>query len=194
MNKYEQFWLWFSDNEERIYNTIEINTLDISTEIVNQLKQVHKELEFEIPFDHQNNKKQFIISADGLLYLFEEVQELVQSASRFHRWDIIAFRPRTYQIDQVIELDGLCLCYEDIFFTHSSTVPMDIDVYIKNYDETDHRYVHAYFLLLDTLIGEYDSVTKINNTTVSRYDQKLHLQALPLIRIISIIDKVSKLI
>ena len=63
MNKYEQFWLWFSDNEERIYNTIEINTLDISTEIVNQLKQVHKELEFEIPFDHQNNKKQLIISA-----------------------------------------------------------------------------------------------------------------------------------
>ena len=60
-----------------------------------------------------------------------------------------------------------------------------ITSYIKGYDGNDNRYVHAYFLLLDTLIGEYDAVTLIKETEVFPYKDT----GIPLSEIKNIINK-----
>lgn len=190
-NKYITFWDWFLDKEEYIFSNIESSPNELAVLIQAQLSKVNENLLFEIPFLLVNDKRDFIISADGVESLFEEVVNLTNHAPTFKHWNIIPFRPRTYQIDQVVEMDGIYLSYEDIYFQYELTdLPIDINVYIKGYDGEDNRYIHAYFILLDTLIGEYDAVTLINETYVYPYEENQDL--LNITEIVTIIDELNK--
>ena len=64
----------------------------------------------------------------------------------------------------------MVLSYYDIFYSLNVSEKVTINVYIKNYVKEDNRFVHLYFLLLDSLIGEYQAVTLIDETTVSLYE------------------------
>jgi hypothetical protein len=172
MTKYASFWQWFSSVEEDIHTHLEEHPDDYAADILMHLKDVHTDLVFDIPFELNNKKHELIISADGDPDLFPIVQELVEEAPQYSNWIIHNLRPRTNQLDQAIELDGLYLEYEDIFFVlEKDTFPCAIDVYIRNYDKDDHRYVHGYFLLLDTLLGEYLAVTLLPETRVHSLDE-----------------------
>lgn len=180
------FWEWFSQNEEYIYNELENNTDEIAFFIAEHLKTVHPDLVFEISFEKKESKMSFVISADGDISLFPLVIELCGTSPLFERWIIVPFRPRLDQLNQVIDVDGIKLDYDDVFFTYSVEEDyINLDVYIKGYDQGDNRYIHTYFILLDSLIGEYDAVTKIGETTVFTYieDESL-LNIRELIRII----------
>lgn len=181
------FWEWFSQNEKYIFEELEVNTNDIAFLIAEQLKKVHPDLVFEISFEKQDNKMSFVISADGDIELFPVVIELCGKAPTYKRWDIIPFRPRLHQENQAIDVDGIKLDYDDVYFSYSIEENyINLDVYIKNYDQEDNRYIHTYFILLDSLIGEYDAVTKIGLTTVYSYiedDSLLNIREL-----VSIID------
>jgi len=164
------FWEWFSQNEEYIYEELETNTDNIAFLIAEQLKVVHSDLVFEISFEKEDNKMTFVISADGDIALFPLVIELCGKAPTYERWNIVAFRPRLKQQNQVIEIDGIKLDYDDVYFTYSTEDDfINLDIYIKGYDQEDNRYIHTYFILLDSLIGEFDAVTKIGLTTVFSY-------------------------
>jgi hypothetical protein len=172
MTKYASFWQWFSSVEEDIHTHLEEQPDDYASDILMHLKDVHPDLVFDIPFELNNKKHELIISADGDPDLFPIVQELVDEAPIYSNWIIHNLRPRTNQYDQAIELDGLYLEYEDIFFElEEDTFPCAIDVYIRGYDKDDHRYVHGYFLLLDTLLGEYLAVTLLPETRVHTLDE-----------------------
>ena len=164
------FWEWFSQNEKYIFNELEANADDIAFLIAEQLKVVHPDLVFEISFEKQENRMTFVISADGDVLLFPLVIELCGKAPDYDRWNVVAFRPRLLQKNQVIEIDGIKLDYNDVYFTYSTEEDyINLDVYIKGYDQEDNRYIHTYFILLDSLIGEFDAVTKIGLTTVFSY-------------------------
>lgn len=164
------FWEWFSQNEKYIYEELERNVDEIAFLIAEQLKQVNQDLVFEISFEKEENKMNFVISADGDIELFPLVIELCGIAPVYKRWNIIPFRPRLDQQNQVIDVDGIKLDYDDVFFAYTTQDEyINIDVYIKGYDQEDNRYIHTYFILLDSLIGEYDAVTKIGITTVYTY-------------------------
>lgn len=161
------FWEWFSQNEKYIFDELEANADNIAFLIAEQLKVVHPDLVFEISFEKEENKMTFVISADGDISLFPLVIELCGKAPDYVRWNIVAFRPRLLQRNQVIEIDGIKLDYNDVYFTYSIEEEyINLDVYIKGYDQEDNRYIHTYFILLDSLIGEFDAVTKIGLTTV----------------------------
>ena len=145
-------------------------TDNIAFLIAEQLKVVHSDLVFEISFEKEDNKMTFVISADGDIALFPLVIELCGKAPTYERWNIVAFRPRLKQQNQVIEIDGIKLDYDDVYFTYSTEDDfINLDIYIKGYDQEDNRYIHTYFILLDSLIGEFDAVTKIGLTTVFSY-------------------------
>lgn len=170
------FWEWFSDNELMIYQELENKTEDIAFLIAEQLKLVHHELVFEISFEREDEKMSFVISADGDIELFPLVIELCGIAPQYERWNIVPFRPRLHQKNQVIDVDGISLDYDDVYFSYSVHEDyINLDIYIKGYEQDDNRYIHTYFILLDSLIGEYDAVTKIGITTVYTYieDQSL---------------------
>ena len=168
MSKYTSFWEWFSSQEKYIYDELENHPDEIAEEINVQLKQVHSDLVFDIPFEQVDKMYEFIISADGDSELFDTVFKLVEESPKFQRWLIQALRPRTNQLDQAIDLAGLYLEYEDIFYTvEKNELPLQINAYIRGYDNEDNRYVHGFFLLLDTLIGEYNAVKHVEVLSVS---------------------------
>ena len=190
--KYELFWEWFLEKEHFIFDNIEENGTEIAVMIQKELKEVHPDLQFEIPFLIVNEKRDMIVSADGVQSLFDEVVALHDAAPEFKLWNIIAFRPRTYQEDQTIEMEGITLSYEDIYFQYDLTdLPIDINVYIRGYDGKDNRYIHAYFILLDTLVGEYDAVTLIGDTYPSRLIEDDIKDLIPIIKIRELLDELS---
>ena len=164
------FWEWFTQKEKYIYDELESNTDEIAFLIAEQLKMIHRDLVFEISFEKEENKMNFVVSADGDISLFPLVIELCGIAPTYQRWNIVPFRPRLEQKNQVIDVDGIKLDYDDVYFTYTTQDDyLNLDVYIKGYDQEDNRYIHTYFILLDSLIGDYDAVTKIGVTTVYTY-------------------------
>ena len=187
MSKFTKFWDWFVSKSEYIYSHLETDTDDIALEITEQIKKINEDIEFEIPFDLKENKRTLIISADGLEELFELVTMFVSKAPKINKWNIIAFRPRLHQRNQIIDLEGITMDYDDIYFQYTiEGNQINVDVYIKNYDGKDNRYVHLYFLLLDSLIGEYDSVMRIKETRTYPFKNKKNLLVFK--ELLSIID------
>ena len=62
MNRYSKFWEWFLLRSKYIFDELETDTENIVLEITMNLKKVHNDLEFEIPFDLENGKRSLIIS------------------------------------------------------------------------------------------------------------------------------------
>lgn len=171
MNK-TSFWQWFSTIEEDLFHHIEDDPETYASEIHFQLTEVHPDIVFDIPFELVEGKREFIISADGDASLFKLIEDLCEHSPIYDRWIIHALRPRTNQRDQAIDLDGLYLEYEDIFYQiDTAELPLQLTIYIRGYDTVDNRYIHGYFLLLDTLLGEYDAVTYTETIAIYPYDE-----------------------
>jgi hypothetical protein len=191
LDQSKAFWDWFQENSLSIHKHLETDTENIALDIKSHLQQIDPNLEFEIPFEYDSINRPFIVSADGDADLFPKVIAFVESAPMINGWDIIAFRPRLHQRNQVIDLDGLALDYHDIFFhyeIHKNS--LKLDVYINGYDQVDQRFVHVYFLLLDSLIGEFDSVTMIQETTIHPLREKKGLHSFP--ELLDIVDNLKK--
>ena len=93
-------------------------------------------------------------------------------------------------MDQAIELDGLYLSYDDIFYqVHSYTLPLKLTIFIKDYDGKDQRYVHGYFLLFDTLIGERNVALYTETLGVHPYNTE---DARPFVTLRDLFDELEK--
>jgi len=176
MNKYEKFWLFFKNNERYLGENLITNPDDVAFLVHEELKSIDDDLAFELYEDTEKDNLTFIVSADGNIELFSEVDELFRYVPSIKGWDIIKFRPALNEFYQVIELDGISLKYDDVYFKYELVGDqIDINVYISGLVQGDNRYIHAYFLLLDTLIGEYDAVMRIRNTEVNLLVDKKNL-------------------
>lgn len=173
MNKYEKFWKWFRENEETYYYKIEEDMEYLVPLLQEKLVEINENMTFEISEVLGDSTRDFIISADGIFSAFNDVLELYSFRLDLSKWTICSFRAREEVISHSVELDGLKLSYEDISYEYDlENSKINIQVYIKGYDNLDNRYIHAYFLLLDSLIGEFDAVTMIENTDVFPWDSE----------------------
>ncbi len=190
MDKIKDFWQFFSSIQQELHESLSANPDNWAALIQEHLSKVHKDLVFDIPFELHNGKHELIISADGDKTLFSLVDALVEDAPKYQNWVIISLRPRTNQIDQAVELDGLYLSYEDIFFEiNKLTIPLEITIYINGFDTKDMRYVHSYFILLDTLIGERN--VSLYTKTINVFPRNNN-EGTPLIKIRDIFDELQK--
>lgn len=173
MNKYEKFWKWFSENEETYYYKIEEDMDYLVPLLQEKLVDINENLAFEISEVLDDSTREFIISADGIYSAFNDVLELYSFRLDLLKWKIVSFRAREEVISHSVELDGLKLSYEDVSYVYEmENSKINVEIYINNYDNIDNRYIHAYFLLLDSLIGEFDAVTMIENTEIFPLDSK----------------------
>lgn len=174
MNKYEEFWNWFNQYQEDIHNNVEEKMEHYVPLIQEKLSIVNENLAFEISEVLYDNTREFIISADGIYSAFSDVLELSKSCFELSNWKIVPYRQPEEVVWHSVELDQLTLTYDDIFFTYETVNNLiKIKVYIKKYDNKDNRFIHAYFLLLDSLIGEYDAVTLFKETEVFPYNKSI---------------------
>ena len=91
--KEESFWAWFQANEATLYS-FERGDSAVTNELMNELHKVHRKLSYEIWSPDDDGRRNFIVSADGYVEAFPEVEALHDAAPKLPRWSITKFRPR----------------------------------------------------------------------------------------------------
>ncbi|MDN4865881.1 hypothetical protein [Priestia megaterium] len=185
----KEFWSWFEKNSEDYFRLDENNYDLLFNKLGLQLSKYHKDLTFEFSVEMSQGKREFIISADGMVSAFPAVIKLVEEAPSFEKFTIVAFRQRQNS-EQEIHFDDVVLDTKDVFFTYREDKQLnclDIVIYIKGYTEENDQFIGAAFIMLDSLIGEYDVGVKLGEITFEPYQEKQGAQ--PILHLVSLVDK-----
>ncbi|XIH25974.1 hypothetical protein C1N73_32300, partial (plasmid) [Priestia aryabhattai] len=113
----KEFWSWFEKNSEDYFRLDENNYDLLFNKLGLQLSKYHKDLTFEFSVEMNQGKREFIISADGMISAFPAVIKLVEEAPSFEKFTIVAFRQRQNS-EQEIHFDDVVLDTKDVFFTY----------------------------------------------------------------------------
>lgn len=177
----KDFWIWFIKNEERIFS-YEKDQESIFNELSNQLFNVNQYLVFELSSVLGDGKRDFIISADGMISAFAAVERLYSRAPALKNWNIIKFRPKRTPTDH-LQIGDKNINLDDVYFTVSkSEKPYKVDVQLLfRYFEESERNVFSQvsFLLLDQALGEYDTEMKIGFVDCESTDSACFVQSQP---------------
>jgi len=159
ISKENLFWNWFEQNQNKLFN-FEQNQDKIFNELTLQLHKIDPNLTFEFgPIN--NNKRDFVISADGIRNTFPFVESLFKTKPVLSQWNIIKFRPRRDVFNQ-IKYNNLTVKPEDVYYIiERDNDKIGLNIFIKNYNKNDERFLACIFLFLDNSLGEYDTETKV---------------------------------
>ncbi|WP_436374764.1 hypothetical protein [Cytobacillus sp. BC1816] len=183
------FWIWFEKNSQDYYRLREENLNSLFNKLSKQLSKINEDLAFEFSADFIEGKREFIISADGILSAFPDVIDLVENAPRIEGFKIIAFRQKSAVDDiSTIEYEDISLGPDDVYFTYRKNGDtLDIVLFLRGYDSDFEEWENAAFILLDTVIGEYDVATKIGSIDMLPYKESPNLKSI--LELPSLIDK-----
>lgn len=190
-SKEEKFWNWFEKNQETYYSEIENLEIreQIFDELTKNLKKVNKDLVFEFSPIHENNVREFTISAEGMKELFPIVEKLIEKAPKLKNWKFNAFRQRIPGDDFEIQYGDLKIGYSDIYYrSENDNGKLGIELNIKDYNGNGQTQ-NAIYILLDGLIGEYDVTTKIGWIEWVKLDKNEIKNLKPIIELRNEIDK-----
>lgn len=160
-----QFWSWFVANERALYRFTS-PTDPLIHQLGSHLKQVHQDLTFEIGLENKGEKRDFVISADGVKAAFAAVEALHAAAPKLDRWNLIKYRPGRLPM-YTLELGEhtfdpakvLCMLAED-------GEKIGIVLMYENFEQDNDVFTHASFLLLDQALGEYVVETQVGFVNV----------------------------
>lgn len=170
-DKEDKFWSWFAKNQDYYYDQ-ESNKDGNYSDLTEKLNEIDSNLVYEFSPIHDNGIKELTISADGLKESFPSVIKLVEKAPKIKKWKINAFRQRVPGDHlKILYDDTISIAYDDIYFTHKEeNDKLKIELYIKNY-KAESSFDNAVFILLDQLIGEYDTETQLGLIERKRLDE-----------------------
>lgn len=158
------FWEWFVKNEKRIWD-FEVDRDAIFEQLRSELIKVQDGLCFEFgPI--VDDRRELVISADGIASLFPEVSKLIIAAPKLAHWEFTAFRPRFNGFEEFeITFNDIALKPSDILFqATTSSGAFDIDLFHPSMTEENRgAFSGAIFLMLDMAIGEYDVATGVRH-------------------------------
>ncbi len=156
--KEELFWKWFQANQSDIYHFEKDQEL-IFNKLSIALGKVHPDLTFEFSPIFENSRREFIISAGGILSAFPAVEQLYEVAPKLKNWDFVKFRQRR---DPLLDLEfgEKKFKFKDIHYAISEDddpEKVGIMIFIEGYDEGERSFwANVGYLFLDEALGEYD--------------------------------------
>lgn len=168
------FWQWFEGSEQAYHNLPEDQLENLFDQLERKLHKVNKELVFEFSAELVSGKREFIISADGLEEAFPSVIELVDRAPELKGFDIIAFKQPS-QEECGISIDGITLTSEQVYFDYlynPETELVDLKFFIEDFDPNNMAYDQAVFIMMDSVLGEYDAATKVDSIELQKLREK----------------------
>jgi hypothetical protein len=114
----------------------------------------------------EDNRREFIISADGIKRSFSKVESLYDAAPKLPRWVFRKFRPRREAMD--LSYNGTRMKHESVFYELLPNGSKgDIVLYLPGYSQTRQDDYHGLaFLFLDQALGEYDVETRVGSVEV----------------------------
>ena len=190
LEKYKIFWDWFEENSELIFH-FETDVEHTFGLLRKEIKKVDENLEFEFgPII--NDKREFIISANGIKVAFNEVENLYNQKPELEKWIILKFRQRKNIANfNKLTFEGTTLSIEDIYFLlFKGNSEIGIAFFVKDYDENIH--INMVFLFLDAALGEYDVETKVGAIEFTDFNSEHFSKAMPFIKLPEIFDMVYR--
>ena len=190
LEKCRNFWDWFTENSEQIFN-FETDVEHTFALLREAIKKVDENLEFEFgPIE--NDKREFIISANGIKVAFNAVENLYNQKPNLEKWIILKFRQRKNLASfGTLEFEDTTLSVEDIYFLlFKGNADIGIALFIKDYDA--ERHINMAFLFLDAALGEYDVETKLGAIEFADFNSEYFSKAKPFSKLPEIFDMVYK--
>ena len=174
MSKEQQFWDWFKGNEARYFFLNQINDDSekelLLDDLLSHLHEYCDQLFFEVG-GFPDEKQDLIITAEGDVDFFNEVETLVENAPKLEHWNVIAFKP--VREDCTTKYNSIVLDPEDIYFiplnNNNDPNRVGLRIYIENYNSnTKEDFLTATYLVLDNILGEKSNALDIGYVEIER--------------------------
>ncbi|MDO6489849.1 MULTISPECIES: DUF695 domain-containing protein [unclassified Cellulophaga] len=173
INSYEDFWKWFTQNQQDFYNIIKDNgnvNKDFFEKLTPKLEEVKDGFWF-LAGMFDDNTAELILTADGVIKNIVFVEELVAAAPKMKNWKITALKQPSDLGQFGIKMEDYEFNNEKMNFyaTEHQYMPDEIDITIthKDFNEEDRPVItNGVYLALDHSLGELNSITKIDNVTI----------------------------
>lgn len=156
------FWKWFAQHTEGLENILDDKTDSMRAyeQLSKKIRRFHRDLVAEMTKDQEGYV--LILTPDGRRSGIKAVQELAAAAPAIPKWKVKRFRQAQDQIK--LSLGGLELDIADIKvwreFDEKAEM-VELNVFIKGYDESDSRFGSLTFLYLDHILGEFNLLTRV---------------------------------
>jgi hypothetical protein len=189
----KDFWNWFSRQSDILFN-FENDQEKIFDQLSIQLSKVDKNLTFEFgPIE--NNKREFIISAAGILSSFPSVESIYANHPNLDKWIFIKYRPRR-EVINIITYQGISINPKDVqylLFKDEDPKKVGVLVFIKNYQKSLQSIFHEIgYLFLDEALGEYDVETYIGGIDFMDFGSKYYSKSSPITDLAKSFDEYMK--
>lgn len=165
---YAQFWAWFQKNEDSLYSLDALRSQsELLSELGEVLQQTNENFSFEIGPIH-DDKRELVLSANGIREAFPELEELAEQSPSLARWNIVSFRQRKALAEGELSIGSLNIRPQDIFCSLREELRrITITLHIKDFSEENYYdWMSAAFVLLDHSIGEFDVATKVGEVHI----------------------------
>lgn len=189
------FWEWFVANEESYLQLDSTGGIKLLNQLEKKLQKVNQHLVFEMGEPRKGSKPEFVISADGMVEAFDDVIELVKQAPQLSFFDVVAFRQQ--QSEEIsISYGDIELGWNDLFCTcekDENNGELDLILYIKDFnEENEDEFVSAAFILLDSIIGEYNVGMHIGEIEFTNYEGQPNVRPVKELQSLFITDQVTE--
>lgn len=158
----ERFWQWFASRQADYFALRQQDQHRLFAALEEELHRIHEDLTFQFG-PVTDGRREFIISAGGIDAAFPAVDSLVQAAPDLPQWQVIAFVQRS-PAKLTISYRSASLHPDKVLFAYEP-VPgskLDVILFADSFEgPTAEDAKGAAFLLLDTVLGEYDVATRL---------------------------------
>ncbi|MFN8656633.1 MAG: hypothetical protein U0105_09860 [Candidatus Obscuribacterales bacterium] len=186
--KVKAFWQWFEKNEQQLFASKDDSDDATLADLDKQLESINPDLTFEFG-PESSGKRDFVIGANGLEEVIPVVMSTVASAPKLPRWRVIAFRQKQRAPKPVKQGKVMVSPEKVTFLLKPDGDRASITLYVKGYDNSDD-YEEATLILLDETLGEYDSITRLNDIDIKPRTEDRRRAAKPLPQLCAELDKI----
>jgi hypothetical protein len=165
------FWSWFQEKEEVLFYTDE-HSDEVFDEVSEKLSLVHEDLGFEMTLaPDDDGRREFVVSAGGLLSAFDSVCQMVSLAPDLQRWRVVGFKPRK-EVEGYLRMDGQQVALDNIYVgLRRFGAYVAVTVYFPDFtEESEQVFGEAAFILLDLVLGERDVLRSVGPVEVCSLD------------------------
>ena len=189
-SKEEKFWNWFCKNSAEIFD-FEKDQEAIFDKIQAELGKIDVNLTFEIS-SKKDSKRDFILSADGILSLFPVVEALFSAKPDLPEWNFVKFRPRR-AIGNSIRFGNIELFPRDVRFLlvdeeDDKNDKIGIVLFLRDFDGSA-LFNQIGFLFLDECLGEFDVETKVGGISFQDFGSEHFEKSKPIEELPATFDK-----
>jgi len=179
------FWSWFQKNQATLFD-FERDQDKTFDRLAAEMHKVDPNLTFEFG-PKQGDRREFVISADGIRDTFPKVEALFATAPSLPKWSFVKFRPRRDPFD--LQYGGISVKANSIsVMLERDGQKVDLTVVIPGYTQASRKtYAGIAFLVLDQALGEYDVETRVGSIDV-RAPSAATASAVPLSRLPTAFD------